>query len=70
MLKTTDFLIVGSGLSGSVIAERVANILHKKATVIDKRKHIGGNVYDYRDSNDIMVHKYGPHAFHINSEQI
>ena len=69
-LKNTDFLVVGAGPSGAVIAERIANILGKSVTVIDKRGHIAGNLYDYVDENGVMVHRYGPHAFHTNSEKI
>jgi len=64
------YLIVGAGLSGSVIAERVANKLGKKVKIIDRRDHIAGNVYDYIDTNGIMVHAYGPHAFHTNSKKV
>lgn len=65
-----DYLIVGSGLAGSVLAERLASQLNKKVLVIDKRNHIAGNVFDYMDDNGILVHKYGPHAFHTNSLKV
>ncbi len=65
-----DYLIVGAGFAGSVIAERLANGLGKKVLVIDKRSHIAGNAYDYYDDNGILVHKYGPHIFHTNSDEI
>lgn len=65
-----DYLIVGAGFAGSVIAERLANGLGKKVLVIDKRSHIAGNAYDYYDNNGILVHKYGPHIFHTNSSEI
>lgn len=65
-----DYLIVGAGFAGSVIAERLANGLGKKVLVIDKRSHIAGNAYDYYDNNGILVHKYGPHIFHTNSPEI
>ncbi len=65
-----DFLIVGAGLAGSILAERIATQLNRKVILIDKRFHIGGNCYDYRDENGITVHKYGPHIFHTsNSKQ-
>jgi len=64
------YLIVGAGLSGIVIAERLAKLKNEKVLIIDKRKHIGGNIYDYLDDNGILVHKYGPHAFHTNSKKV
>ena len=65
------FLIVGCGLSGSVIAERLANILNKNVTIIEKRNHIGGNCYDYIDiDTNIRVSKYGAHLFHTNNEKV
>jgi UDP-galactopyranose mutase len=66
-----SYLIVGAGLSGSVLAERIANVLGEKVLVIDRRNHVGGNCYDYKDEKTgILVHKYGPHAFHTNNEQV
>jgi UDP-galactopyranose mutase len=58
-----EYIIVGAGFAGSVMAERIANILNKKVLVIEKRDHIGGNCYDYYDKTGILVHKYGPHIF-------
>ncbi len=59
-------LIVGSGLSGATLARELAEA-GEVVVVAEARNHLGGNVYDYQDSNGIMVHKYGPHAFHTNS---
>ncbi len=64
------YLIVGSGLSGIVIAERIANVLKKEVLIIEKRDHIAGNIYDFKDKNGIFIHKYGPHAFHTNSKKV
>jgi UDP-galactopyranose mutase len=65
-----DYLVVGAGFSGSVIAERLATQLGKKVLVVDKRSHIGGNAYDHYDDSGILVHKYGPHIFHTNSREV
>jgi len=65
-----DLLIVGCGLTGCVIAERAATLYGKKSLIIDRRNHIGGNIYDYTEEEGLMVQKYGPHAFHTNSEKV
>ena len=64
-----DFLIVGAGFAGSVLAERLATS-GKRVLIIDKRNHIGGNAYDYYNEDGILIHKYGPHIFHTNSEDV
>ncbi len=64
-----DYLIVGCGLSGSVLAERIATVLDKTVLIIDRRDHIGGNCYDYTDPDtNIRLNKYGAHLFHTNDE--
>ena len=65
-----DYLIVGAGFAGSVIAERLAAGLGKKVLLIDRREHIGGNAYDHLDAAGVMVHRYGPHIFHTNAQRI
>ncbi len=65
-----DWLIVGAGFTGAVLAERIASQLNQKVLVVDSRDHIGGNAYDYYDEHGILVHKYGAHIFHTNSEKI
>jgi UDP-galactopyranose mutase len=65
-----DYLIVGAGFAGSVLAERLASIADKKVLLIDKRNHIGGNTYDYYNEDGILVHKYGTHIFHTNSKDV
>src|SRR5213596_2386551 len=65
-----DYLIVGAGFAGSVLAERLANGSDKKVLICDKRPHIGGNAYDHYNDAGILVHKYGPHLFHTNSREI
>jgi len=64
-----DFLVVGAGFAGSVMAERLASS-GSSVLVVDRRSHIGGNAYDYHDASGVLVHKYGPHIFHTNSEEI
>ncbi len=68
--KAYDYLIVGAGFAGSVLAERLAAGSGKRVLVIDKRTHIGGNAYDHKDAAGVLIHKYGPHIFHTNSEDI
>lgn len=65
-----DYLIVGAGFAGSVLAERLATQANKKVLIIDKRDHIAGNAYDYYNNDGILIHKYGPHIFHTNSKDI
>ncbi len=65
-----DYLIVGAGFAGSVLAERLANGSDKKILICDKRSHIGGNAYDCYDDNGVLIHKYGPHIFHTNSLEV
>ena len=65
-----DYIIVGAGFAGSVLAERLASKAGKKVLIIDQRNHIGGNAYDYYNKDGILVHKYGPHIFHTNSKEV
>lgn len=65
-----DYVVVGAGFAGSVMAERLAADLDKKVLVLDRRPHIAGNAYDHLDDAGVMVHKYGPHIFHTNSQDI
>ena len=65
-----DYMKVGAGLAGSVLAERLATIAQKKVLLIDKRNHVAGNTYDYYNTDGILVHKYGPHIFHTNSKDV
>jgi len=68
-MKKIDILIVGAGISGSVLAERYAN-MGKKVLILEKRDHIAGNCYDFIDGNGILVSKYGAHLFHTNFEDV
>ncbi len=65
-----DYLIVGAGFAGSVLAERLASQLGKRVLLCDKRPHIGGNAYDHFDDAGVLVHKYGPHIFHTAAPRV
>jgi len=65
-----DYLIVGAGFAGSVLAERLASNAGKKVLIVDTRNHIGGNAYDFYNEAGILIHKYGPHIFHTNSAEV
>jgi UDP-galactopyranose mutase len=65
-----DYLIVGAGFAGSVMAERLVTQLNKKVLVVEKRNHIAGNAFDEFDEHGILVHRYGPHIFHTNSKEV
>ena len=68
--KKYDYLVVGAGFAGSVLAERLASQHDARVLVIDKRPHIAGNAYDHYDRAGILIHQYGPHIFHANSDEI
>jgi UDP-galactopyranose mutase len=65
-----DYLVVGAGFAGSVLAERLASQLDARVLVVDKRPHIGGNAHDRYDDAGVLIHPYGPHIFHTNSADI
>ncbi len=65
-----DYLIVGAGFAGAVLAERLASQMGKRVLLCDRRPHIGGNAYDCHDDAGVLIHKYGPHIFHTASERI
>jgi UDP-galactopyranose mutase len=64
-----DAVIIGAGLTGATLAERLS-AYNKKVLIIEKRAHIGGNVWDEENESGIMIQKYGPHIFHTNSESV
>jgi len=68
--KPFDYLIVGAGFAGSVLAERLTTQLGKRVLLVDKRPHIGGNAYDEVDAGGVLMHRYGPHLFHTNSDEV
>lgn len=71
MFDGLKYLVVGSGFSGAVLAEKIASELAQKVVVLEKRSHIGGNSYSFKDSaTGIECHKYGSHIFHTKSEKV
>ncbi len=64
------YVIVGAGLAGLTMAERIANVLEERVLLIEKRGHIGGNIYDSYDEHGILIHNYGPHIFHTNDQGV
>jgi UDP-galactopyranose mutase len=68
--KPFDYMIVGAGFAGSVLAERLTSQLGKRVLLVDRRPHVGGNAYDEKDAGGVLMHKYGPHIFHTNSEEV
>jgi UDP-galactopyranose mutase len=69
-MEMFDYLIVGAGYAGSILAERLARGCGKQVMLVDRRPHIAGNAYDHYDNAGILVHKYGPHIFHTNSKEV
>lgn len=67
--KGFDYLIVGAGFAGSVLAERLASS-GQRVLIVDRRPHIGGNAYDCYDDAGVLIHPYGPHIFHTNSKDV
>jgi UDP-galactopyranose mutase len=65
-----DYLIVGAGLSGCVLAERIASQVGKKVLLVEKRDPIAGNCYDFYNEDGIFVQQYGPHYFRINNRKV
>src|SRR5678816_2841503 len=65
-----DYLIVGAGFAGSVLAERLARGSGREVLVVDRRNHIAGNAFDHYDTAGLLVHKYGPHIFHTASREV
>jgi UDP-galactopyranose mutase len=65
-----DFLVVGAGFAGAVVAERLASCLDSKVLVVERRNHVGGNAHDHYDESGVLVHKYGPHVFHTSSREV
>jgi UDP-galactopyranose mutase len=65
-----DVMVVGAGFAGAVMAERLARDSGKRVLVVDRRPHIAGNAFDHLDEAGVLMHQYGPHIFHTNSQDI
>ena len=65
-----DYLVVGAGFSGAVVASQMARRFNKRVMLVDRRSHVGGNAFDHRDDAGVLVHKYGPHIFHTQSKDV
>jgi UDP-galactopyranose mutase len=65
-----DYLVVGAGFAGSVVAERLARMAGKRVLVVDRRPHVAGNAYDRTNDDGILIHQYGPHIFHTNARRV
>ncbi|MGI5849953.1 MAG: UDP-galactopyranose mutase [Christensenellales bacterium] len=70
MILYFKYVVVGAGISGLTMAERIASCLNEKVLVIEKRSHIGGNCYDYYNDDGILIHQYGPHIFHTSMKHV
>ncbi|HEX2053018.1 MAG TPA: UDP-galactopyranose mutase [Actinomycetota bacterium] len=68
--KGFDYLVVGAGFAGSVLAERLASESGKRVLIVEKRNHVGGNAYDRYDDAGVLIHQYGPHIFHTNAKEV
>jgi len=64
------YVIAGAGLAGLTVAERIANEKGEKVLIVEKRSHIGGNIYDSYNEDGILIHNYGPHIFHTNDREV
>ena len=65
-----DWIVAGAGFTGATVAERIATQLGQRVLVVDRRSHIGGNAYDHYDAAGVLIHAYGPHIFHTNSDRV
>jgi UDP-galactopyranose mutase len=69
--KNADVIVVGSGLFGLTVAERIASETSKRVVIVEKRSDIGGNAFSYLDpTTGIEIHKYGSHLFHTSNEKV
>ena len=69
LMQQYDVIVLGSGFAGSVSARRFADE-GKRVLVLERRSHIAGNAYDFFDDASVLIHRYGPHIFHTNDEEV
>lgn len=69
-MKNYDYIIVGAGLAGGILARKLAEEKNKKVLIVERRNHTGGNIFDFEDEHGIRIQKYGPHVFHTNLEEV
>lgn len=69
-MKKYSYIIIGAGISGITLAERLSKNTKKNILIIEKRNHIGGNCFDTYDNNHVLIHKYGPHIFHTKHKKV
>jgi UDP-galactopyranose mutase len=70
VVEKYDYLVVGAGFAGAVLAERLAEESGRTCLVVDRRDHIAGNAFDKVDPSGILIHTYGPHYFRTNSKRV
>ncbi|MCI8650971.1 MAG: UDP-galactopyranose mutase [Oscillospiraceae bacterium] len=70
MAQKYDYLVIGAGFAGAVVAGELARRGDKRVLVLERRDHLGGNAYDCPDDRGILIHKYGPHIFHTNDKRV
>lgn len=63
-------MVVGAGFTGCVLAERIATQLGQRVLIVERRDHVGGNAFDHVNADGVLVHRYGPHIFHTNSQRV
>ena len=68
--QSYDVIVVGAGFAGAVCARRLAEACGDKVAIIERRDHIAGNAYDCLDDAGVLIHKYGPHIYHTQSERV
>lgn len=69
-MHTYDYVVVGAGLAGGILARKLAENNNKKILIVERRNHIAGNIYDYNDEHGVKVQKYGPHVLHTNIDRV
>lgn len=69
-MKKYDYIIVGAGLAGGILARKIAENNKKRVLIVERRSHLGGNIFDFEDEHGIKTQKYGPHVLHTNNDEV